>query len=71
MEPASTLPKREVTRTGVIHTAEATFGSEERFQWQKPRHICDVMYDTPSGMASKSVIFGTASRTGLGNNKSR
>ena len=63
----STLYKRDVSRTGVIHAPETIFGSEERFQWQKPKHICDVMYDTPSQTITKSVIFGLEPRGSLGN----
>jgi hypothetical protein len=60
----SSMQRKEAIRTGVIHHQEITFGSEERFSWQKPKYVCDVTYDPPNSSSTKSVLFGTSSRAG-------
>ena len=57
--------KREVTRNGQIFKPEIKFGTEERFSWQKPKYLCDVVYDPPNSVMTKSTIFGTETRKGM------
>lgn len=54
-----------VTRYGAAKPAEIKFGSEERFAWQRPQFMSDVVYDLPELRSSKSAVFGTASRAGM------
>lgn len=60
----SSSPQKDATRYGIVHHSEPSFGKEERFNWQKPRYICDVMYELPEMTMTKSAVFGTATRTG-------
>ena len=58
-------PKKEVTRFGPIKCLEPTFGTEERFQWQKSQNCSDVMYQVAPINTTKSIIFGGAPRKGM------
>ena len=58
----SLLPKKEVTRFGVVHKPDTKFPKEERFRWQRAQFKSDCVYELPDVRDSRSVRFGTATR---------
>lgn len=58
-------PDIKATRYGPIKNSEIKFGTEQRFQWQKPLNLNDVAYNLPEMTMSRSVMFGYSLRPGM------
>ena len=57
-----------VTRYGPCHGAQSKFLTEERFAWQKAKFQSDVLYELPSVVMTRSVVFPSGLRSGMDDN---
>jgi hypothetical protein len=61
-------PKKGCTRYGAIKEPEAKFGTEERFQWQKPKFSSDVVYNVSDPANTRNILFGSSLRNDTSEN---